>query len=97
MSRTTPSSSPRRPPLRLGIGGPVGSGKTALTLALCQALRGEIDMARVAAATAEQHRPLRHSSQVGDGPRHDRRDRANENVAVLDVAQFVGKHPFQFS
>ena len=26
-------------PLRLGIGGPVGSGKTALTLALCRALR----------------------------------------------------------
>ena len=26
-------------PLRVGIGGPVGSGKTALTLALCQALR----------------------------------------------------------
>lgn len=33
--------------LRVGIGGPVGSGKTALTLALCQALRGEIDMAVV--------------------------------------------------
>jgi len=26
-------------PLRIGIGGPVGSGKTALTLALCKALR----------------------------------------------------------
>src|SRR6266699_2633059 len=26
-------------PLRVGIGGPVGSGKTALTLSLCQALR----------------------------------------------------------
>jgi urease accessory protein len=26
-------------PLRIGIGGPVGSGKTALTLALCRALR----------------------------------------------------------
>lgn len=26
-------------PLRVGIGGPVGSGKTALTLALCQKLR----------------------------------------------------------
>jgi urease accessory protein len=28
-----------KPPLRVGIGGPVGSGKTALTLALCRALR----------------------------------------------------------
>jgi urease accessory protein len=26
-------------PLRVGIGGPVGSGKTALTLALCRAMR----------------------------------------------------------
>ena len=34
-------------PLRIGIGGPVGSGKTALTLALCQALRDQIDMAVV--------------------------------------------------
>jgi urease accessory protein len=29
----------RANPLRVGIGGPVGSGKTALTLALCRALR----------------------------------------------------------
>ena len=29
----------RHPPLRVGIGGPVGSGKTALTLLLCKALR----------------------------------------------------------
>jgi urease accessory protein len=29
----------RMQPLRVGIGGPVGSGKTALTLALCLALR----------------------------------------------------------
>ena len=33
--------------LRVGIGGPVGSGKTALTLALCLALRDKIDMAVV--------------------------------------------------
>jgi urease accessory protein len=34
-------------PLRVGIGGPVGSGKTALTLALCQALRDEFEIAAV--------------------------------------------------
>lgn len=34
-------------PLRLGIGGPVGSGKTALTLKLCQRLRDDVDMAVV--------------------------------------------------
>ncbi|KAF0567724.1 Urease accessory protein UreG [Psychrobacter nivimaris] len=33
--------------LRLGIGGPVGSGKTALTLRLCQNLRDTINMAVV--------------------------------------------------
>jgi urease accessory protein len=33
--------------LRVGIGGPVGSGKTALTLALCKALRERFDIAVV--------------------------------------------------
>jgi urease accessory protein len=34
-------------PLRIGIGGPVGSGKTALTLALCRALRDRYNIAVV--------------------------------------------------
>jgi len=34
-------------PLRIGIGGPVGSGKTALTLALCRALRQRYQIAVV--------------------------------------------------
>jgi urease accessory protein len=33
--------------LRVGIGGPVGSGKTALTLLLCKAMRDKYDMAVV--------------------------------------------------
>ena len=33
--------------LRVGIGGPVGSGKTALTLLLCKAMRDNYDMAVV--------------------------------------------------
>ncbi|MEO8144249.1 MAG: GTP-binding protein, partial [Betaproteobacteria bacterium] len=33
--------------LRVGIGGPVGSGKTALTLALCQRLRDRFNIAVV--------------------------------------------------
>ncbi|CAM5325039.1 urease accessory protein UreG [Thauera mechernichensis] len=36
-----------RGPLRVGIGGPVGSGKTALTLALCLALRDKYNIAVV--------------------------------------------------
>ncbi len=34
-------------PLRIGIGGPVGSGKTALTLLLCRALRERYELAVV--------------------------------------------------
>ncbi|MBA1146466.1 urease accessory protein UreG [Ectothiorhodospiraceae bacterium WFHF3C12] len=37
----------QRDPLRVGIGGPVGSGKTALTLALCRALRDRLSIAVV--------------------------------------------------
>ncbi len=40
---TTHPGIPR--PLKIGIGGPVGSGKTALTEALCLRLRDELDMA----------------------------------------------------
>ncbi|MEZ5648960.1 MAG: urease accessory protein UreG [Burkholderiaceae bacterium] len=36
-----------RDALRVGIGGPVGSGKTALTLSLCRLLRDEFDMAAI--------------------------------------------------
>ena len=36
-----------RSPLRVGIGGPVGSGKTALTLLLCRALRDRYEVAVV--------------------------------------------------
>ncbi len=37
----------QKQPLRVGIGGPVGSGKTALTLALCRALRDKYNIAVV--------------------------------------------------
>ena len=42
-----PQCTSLRGPLRVGIGGPVGSGKTALTLALCLALRDRYDIAVV--------------------------------------------------
>lgn len=45
--RSTATPAARRPALRVGIGGPVGSGKTALTLALCLALRDRWDLAVV--------------------------------------------------
>lgn len=37
----------QKEPLRVGIGGPVGSGKTALTLALCKRLRDDYNIAVV--------------------------------------------------
>ncbi len=43
----TPVVSDYKEPLRVGIGGPVGSGKTALTLALCQRLREVYNIAVV--------------------------------------------------
>ena len=36
-----------KPPLRLGVGGPVGSGKTALVDALCKSLRDKYNLAVV--------------------------------------------------
>ena len=36
---------PAHGPLRIGIGGPVGSGKTALTERLCKLLRDAYDIA----------------------------------------------------
>jgi urease accessory protein len=44
------SDRPKRPrtpgePLRIGVGGPVGSGKTALVAALCRELRDELSVA----------------------------------------------------
>jgi urease accessory protein len=43
----TPEVTQFKEPLRVGIGGPVGSGKTALTLALCQRLRDVYNIAVV--------------------------------------------------
>lgn len=42
-----PTSARVRDPLRVGVGGPVGSGKTALVLALCGALRDRLNLAVV--------------------------------------------------
>lgn len=48
MNHPSPPPATREPtPLRIGIGGPVGSGKTALTLALCRALRERYRLAVV--------------------------------------------------
>jgi urease accessory protein len=39
-----PGRSKRLPPLRVGVGGPVGSGKTTLVEMLCKSMRGRYDL-----------------------------------------------------
>jgi urease accessory protein len=43
----TPASTSAHGPLRVGIGGPVGSGKTTLTAALCRAFRDRYDICAI--------------------------------------------------
>ena len=45
--REVPQYSPGNGPLRVGIGGPVGSGKTALTERLCKLMRQVYDVAAI--------------------------------------------------
>jgi urease accessory protein len=46
-SPATPSHEPSTGPLRVGIGGPVGSGKTALTERLCRLMSKSYDVAAI--------------------------------------------------
>jgi urease accessory protein len=46
-SKRTDHSRPQNPPLRVGVAGPVGSGKTALVDALCKYMRETYDIAVV--------------------------------------------------
>ena len=64
-------------PLRVGIGGPVGSGKTALTLALCQALRDRYQIAVVTndIYTDEDAQFLVRNDALAARAHHRRRDR----------------------
>jgi len=90
-------------PFRLGIGGPVGSGKTALTAALCRALGQEIDLAVVTndIYTTEDADFLRRAGvldfdrieavQTGACPHTAIRDDITANLDAVD--RLTDKHP----
>jgi urease accessory protein len=89
--------------LRIGIGGPVGSGKTALTLALCQALRDRYNIAVVTndIYTEEDAQFLvRHQAlaadriigvETGGCPHTAIREDASINLEA--VARLTARHP----
>jgi len=86
----------RSHPLRVGIGGPVGSGKTALTLALCLALRDKYNIAVITndIYTEEDARFLVHNQaltpdriigvETGGCPHTAIREDASINLEAVD-------------
>lgn len=66
--RTAPGEAPAGRPLRIGIGGPVGSGKTALVAALARSLSSERSMAVVTndIYTTEDAQILRRAAVLPD-------------------------------
>jgi len=90
-------------PLRVGVGGPVGSGKTALTLALCRALRDRYQLAVVTndIYTEEDAQFLvRHEAlasdriigvETGGCPHTAIREDASINLEAVD--RMVGRFP----
>jgi urease accessory protein len=90
-------------PLRIGIGGPVGSGKTALVAALCRTLGSEVDLAVVTndIYTTEDADFLRRAGvldpdrivavQTGCCPHTAIRDDISANLDAIE--QLTARHP----
>lgn len=90
-------------PLRIGIGGPVGAGKTTLTAALCRALRDDFSVAAITndiytqedaeALMRMQALPLERIKGVETGgcPHTAIREDASINLAA--VAEMSGRFP----
>src|SRR2546430_15395703 len=84
-------------PVRIGIGGPVGSGKTALVDALCKSMRGAYDLAVITndIFTKEDMEFLVRSEalppdriigvQTGGWPHTAVREEASMRLGALDV------------
>ena len=96
-------SSSKHGPLRVGIGGPVGSGKTALTNALCKRMREVYDVAAITndIYTKEDAEFLTRSGalkperimgvETGGCPHTAIREDASMNLAA--VAEMAGRFP----
>lgn len=90
-------------PLRIGIGGPVGAGKTTLTAALCEALKAKYSIAAITNdiytqedADALMRMQILPSDRIlgvetGGCPHTAIREDASINLAA--VAQMVARHP----
>ena len=90
-------------PVRVGIGGPVGSGKTMLTLRLCESLRDEFAMVAITndIYTLEDAQFLaRHNAlpedrilgvETGGCPHTAIRDDTSMNAVAIE--QLLAKHP----
>ncbi|MCY4044990.1 MAG: urease accessory protein UreG [Cellvibrionales bacterium] len=95
---------PTKQPLRIGVGGPVGSGKTALLEVLCKALREKYEIAVVTndIYTKEDQRILTETGalpperivgvETGGCPHTAIREDASMNLAAVDqLAQTFGR------
>ena len=90
-------------PVRVGIGGPVGSGKTMLTLRLCESLRDEFAMVAITndIYTLEDAQFLAHQNalpedrimgvETGGCPHTAIRDDTSMNAVAIE--QLLAKHP----
>ena len=90
-------------PLRVGIGGPVGAGKTSLTNALCKAMRDRYDIAAITndIYTREDAEALTRSGalvperivgvETGGCPHTAIREDASMNLAAVE--EMVGRFP----
>ena len=98
-----PALPPARRPARIGVGGPVGSGKTALLAALCRGLAGRVSVAAVTndIYTAEDAAILRRAAvlphdrieavQTGCCPHTAIRDDISANLDALE--RLEARHP----
>lgn len=99
----TQSTNPQNGPLRIGIGGPVGAGKTTLTAVLCEALRDRYSMAVITndIYTQEDAEALMRQQvlpqdriigvETGGCPHTAIREDASINLAA--IAQMQARHP----